>query len=312
MSNPQIDLSNVNPKKAIAGIITVVVLLVLIFVGLKSYKSVPAGHVAVATLFGKPVEQEFNAGLQFPVNPLYEWIEYDVREKTHKEEASVPSQDQLTTDIDVSVQYNIVGDQASRILTETGTAEDAVTVHLIPKLRSLMREQGKTVVRAEEFFQPETQERLTRDIQSKLQEYLEPKGVNVQAVLLRDFRLPPSILANVELKKQAEQKVEQERAELEQVKVQAQQKVEQAKAEREAAEQEAERRKLIADAQAYEIQKINEAIANNPAYIQLESLKALQAISSDPAAKLYFLNGDSPQPLPLMNLGSENPITGGR
>ncbi|MEM6561881.1 MAG: SPFH domain-containing protein [Planctomycetota bacterium] len=312
MSNPQIDFSNVNPKKAVASVVAVVLVLVLIFVGAKSYKSVPAGHVAVATLFGKPVTEEYNAGLHFPVNPLLQWVEYDIREKTHKEVASVPSQDQLTTEIDVSVQYNIIGTEASRILSETGTADDAVTVHLIPKLRSLMREQGKTVTRAEEFFLSETQERLTRDIEGQLRDYLDEKGVNVQAVLLRDFRLPSSILANVERKKQAEQEVERQRAELQRQEIEAQKQVVEANAQLEAAEKEAKRRQLIADAQAYEIQKINEAIANNPAYIQLEALKALQAISSDPAAKLYFLNGDSPQPLPLMNLGGDNPITGNR
>ena len=303
-NSPQFSLTRTH--KIQIGLAVVVGLLAL--VATQVFHSVPAGHVGVATLFGKVVDQPYREGLHAPVNPLYAWTEYDVRDKSHTEVASVPSQDQLTTEIDVSVQYNVVADTATRMKQEVGTAQDALNVHIVPKLRSLMREQGKTVEKAEEFFQPETQERLTRDIQAQLQEYLEPKGINVQAVLLRDFRLPPSILANVELKKQAEQKVEQAKAELEQAKVQAQTQVEQAKAEREAAEQEAEKRKLLADAQAYEIGKINEAIANNPAYIQLESLKALQAISSDPAAKLYFLNGDSPTPLPLMNLGE--PLVG--
>ena len=47
------------------------------------------------------------------------------------------------------------------------------------------------------------------------------------------------------------------------------------------------------------------AIASNPAYIQLEALKALQHISKEPAAKIYFLNGDSPMPLPLMHMGEK-------
>ena len=299
-----------SPGKIAAAVAAAAVLLIVAWVGFKSYKSVPAGHVAVATLFGDAVDDEFDAGLHFPVNPLYEWVEYDIREKTYKESANVPSQDQLQTEIDVSVQFNVLADQASRILRETGTFEDVVEVHLTPKLRSLLREQGKTVTRAEDFFQPTTQERLTTDIESKLRAYLEPKGVNVQAVLLRDFNLPASILANVELKKQAEQRVEQEKAELEQVRVQSQQQVAQAEAKRQAAEQEAEQRKLLAEAQAYEIEQINTAIADNPAYIQLESLKALQAISDSPSSKLYFLNGDSPQPLPLMNIGGgTNPLT---
>lgn len=53
----------------------------------------------------------------------------------------------------------------------------------------------------------------------------------------------------------------------------------------------------------YEITQINNAIAKNPAYIQLQSLEALKAISKDPASKMYFMDGSSPNPLPLMHLG---------
>ncbi|MEM1012260.1 MAG: prohibitin family protein [Planctomycetota bacterium] len=285
------------------SIVVIVVLGALIFLSTFFFKSIPAGHVGVATLFGDVEETEYQPGLQFPVNPLLSWTEYDVRDKEHKEVASVPSRDQLTTEIDVSVVYRVMPDRAAMMKSTIGTPQNALDTHIIPKLRSLVREQGKTVDKAEEFFQAETQERLTRDIQSRLIDYLEPKGIEVQAVLLRDFRLPKAILANVELKKQAEQKIEQAAAELEQAKVNAQTQVEQAKAAREAAEQEAEKRKLLADAQAYEITAINDAIAQNPAYIQLEALKALQEMSKDEAAKLYFMNSDSPMPLPLMNLG---------
>jgi len=43
------------------------------------------------------------------------------------------------------------------------------------------------------------------------------------------------------------------------------------------------------NAQAFEITQINNAISSNPAYIQLQSLEALKAISKDPASKVYFL-----------------------
>ena len=178
-------------------------------------------------------------GLHIPVNPLYQWTMFDARKKTHLETANVPSQDQLQTKLDVSVQYRIDGAMAAKILGATGTAEAAVRVHLIPKLRSLLREQA----------------------------------------------------------------VEQEKAELERVRTELQQEVARAQAGREAAEEEAARKRILADAQAYEITQINNAIARNPAYIQLQSLEALKAISKDPASKVYFLDGSSPSPLPLMHLG---------
>ena len=70
-----------------------------------------------------------------------------------------------------------------------------------------------------------------------------------------------------------------------------------------AAEEQAEQIKLLSDSKAYEIKAINDAIASNPAYIQLQSLEALKQMSKDPAAKIYFMDSNSAQPLPLMHLG---------
>jgi regulator of protease activity HflC (stomatin/prohibitin superfamily) len=287
-----------------------VVIVVLFSVSGCFFKSVPAGFVSVGTFFGKVQEAPYAAGMHFPINPLLQFTDYDIRERTIKEEGvGIPTQDQLTTAVDVSVQYRIDGKMAPKILTETGTDEQTINVHLLPKLRSVLREQGKTVKRAEDFFQDQTQQQLQAKIFTELRDYLQPKGIIVEAVLLRDIRLPQAILLNVERKKQAEQEVERQKAELARQEIEAQKQVVQAKAEREAAQQEAEKKKVLADAQAYEIQKINEAIAANPAYIQLEALKTLQSISKDPAAKLYFMDGNSPTPLPLMHLGDPNMLS---
>ncbi len=135
------------------------------------------------------------------------------------------------------------------------------------------------------------------------QDYLQPKGITVTAVLIRDITLPPFIVEAIERKKEREQAVERERAELERVRTELQQQVARAEAGRQASEEEAARKRILADAQAYEITQINNAIAKNPAYIQLQSLEALKAISKDPASKMYFMDGSSPNPLPLLHLG---------
>lgn len=280
----------------------VIVVMLLIVFGSRFIITVPPGHVAVATLFGD-VQDEAKPEGPHLVNPLLSWVFFDAREKTHKENANVPSQDQLQTRIDVSIQYRLIASMAPEILQETGNTDDVIEVHLIPKVRSLLREQGKTIERAEDFFQEKTQENLQTNMQVKLEEYLRPKGIEVSAVLIRDITLPPAITRGIEQKKEREQEVEKQKAELERFRTEQQQKIAQAEAEKEAATQEAERRRLLADAEAYQIQKVNEAIANNPAYLQLKAIEALEQISKDPASKIYFLNSDSPQPLPLMNIG---------
>ncbi len=283
--------------------IAIVVIGVLILVGMNFYKTIPPGRVGVATLFGNVRVQEYSEGLHIPVNPLYRWSLFDARQQTHLETANVPSQDQLQTKLDVSVQFRIDGSMAPDILKNTGDANAAVRVHLIPKLRSLLREQGKSIKRAEDFFLEATQENLQTGLTDGMKEYLGPKGIIVSAVLIRDIQLPPFIVEAIEKKKEREQAVEQERAELERVRTELQQEVARAAAGREAAEEEAARKRILADAQAYEITQINNAIARNPAYIQLQSLEALKSISKDPASKIYFMDGSSPAPLPLMHLG---------
>ena len=283
---------------AIVAIVVVSSLVWFFFV-----KTVPPGRVGVATLFGNVVQEGFTQGIHVPVNPLYGWTMFDAREKTHIETANVPSQDQLQTRLDVSVQYRIDAVMAPRILEETGDAESAVRVHLVPKLRSLLREQGKSIKRAEDFFLEATQDTLQTALTEGLKDYLQPKGITVTAVLIRDITLPPFIVEAIEQKKEREQAVERERAELERVRTELQQQVARAEAGKSAAESEAARKRTLADATAYEITQINNAIAKNPAYIQLQSLEALKAISKDPASKIYFMDGSSPNPLPLMHLG---------
>jgi regulator of protease activity HflC (stomatin/prohibitin superfamily) len=286
------------------SIIAIIVGVFLVFlISPRFYQSVPAGHVGVATLFGEVQPTHFTEGLKIPVNPLYQWYLYDVRQKTHSETSNVPSQDQLQTKIDVSVQYRIVGHQAPSILKETGSINDVLAVHIVPKLRSQIREQGKTIRRAEDFFLEETQNTLQIALLEGLKDYLGTKGVAVEAVLIRDITLPPFITKAIESKKEREQEVEKQKAELERYDTEQQQKIALAIAEKDAASAEAEKRRLLADARAYEITKINDAIGKNPNYVKLQALEALQAISKDPAAKIYFLNGDSPAPLPLMHLG---------
>ena len=280
-----------------------IVLIVFIWFGSSLYQKVPAGYVSVATLFGEGQKEPYAVGLHIPVNPFYDWYFYDVRQKSHLEEANVPSQDQLQTKIQVSVQFQLMNESAPKILQETGGAKDVLRVHIVPKLRSLLREQGKSIKRAEDFFLEETQQNMQISLLEGLRDYLSSKGVKVGAVLIRDISLPPFIIKAIESKKEREQEVEKQKAELERFKTEQQQKVALAKAESEAAKEQASKKRVLADAQAYEIKKINNAIGNNPNYVKLQALEALKAISKDPASKIYFMDGNSPSPLPLMNIG---------
>lgn len=283
--------------------IPIVLIIILILVGSRFFVIVPPGHVAVATLFGEVQNEPLGEGLHIPVNPLLNFVQFDVREKTLKDTANVPSQDQLQTQIDVSIQFRIEASMAPSLLQNSGTVENAIMKYVEPSLRSNLREAGKGIKRAEDFFKEETQASLQDNLLERLREYLTPKGIIVDRVFLRDISLPKFITKAIESKKEREQAVEKQKAELERFKTEQQQLIAAAEAERFAAEQTAAKQRVLADAQAYEIEKLNEAMKENPAFLTLQAINALKEISKDPAAKLYFINGDSPQPLPLMNIG---------
>lgn len=290
-------------KSNITLIIGIIIVFLVVMFGSRFVKTIPAGHAGVATLFGEIVDESYGSGLHFPVNPLYEWFLYDIREDTITERAQVPSQDQLQTTIDVSVRFSINESEVPTTYQQFGSKERIVEKQLVPALRSILREAGKTIPRAEDFFLEETQARIQTDLINSLRTDLEPKGLNIDRVLIRSIDLPPFIMRAIEAKKEREQEVEKQKAELERFRTEQQQKIAQAQAEREAAEEQAARVQVLADARAYEIRQLNDAIAQNPAYLQLQALDALKEISKNPSSKIYFLNGDSPEPLPLMNVG---------
>jgi len=292
----------VNPKLTA---VFIAVLAVIMF-GRQFFHQVPAGHVGVATFFGEVQDFPYPEGPHFPVNPLFAWHDMDVREKSTKLPGiEVPTRDQLLTKIDLSIQYRLNGKMAPLIFRETGDETMVVAVHMIPKVRSLLRELGTNIDRAEDFFLEETRDRLAVGLQEGLSQYVGPRGIIIDTVLVRGINLP-TVLANaIEQKKEREQAGEREKAELERFRTEQQQQVAAARAKRESAEEDAKTVKILADAKAYEIAAINRAVSKNPAYVQLQALEALKKIAEDPAAKIYFLDGQSPQPFPLLHMGEQ-------
>ncbi len=215
-----------------------------------SIETVPAGHVKVGTLFGRVQDASIAEGLHF-VNPLMQWRAFDCRQKTAKiDGSSMPSNDQLTTSIDWSIQYRADCSMAAQMLRETGTVQEVVTVHLTPNFRSLIREKGKGVARAEDYFSEEVQARLQDGVLTDLAEIVGSKGITVSGTLLRNVKLPPVIATAIESKKERQQEAEKQQAELERFRIEQEQKIAQAEVERKAAELEAQKIRTLAEAEA--------------------------------------------------------------
>lgn len=236
-------------------IVLAVGIFVAVGIGMNCYTTVPAGHNKVATLFGEVQVEALAEGLHI-VNPLLDFTEFDLRAQTETwERVQVPSQDKLKTSMDVSVTFHLDGSRTPKTLTETGTLADVIVKHVTPKVRSLLREAGKSVDQSQDFYLDTVQTELQFYVEEGLTEYLYPKGVIVDAVLFRDITLPTVVTAAVVQTKERQEQLEREKAQLQIVEQQAQQQVKQAEAREQAAVSDANAKRTQADAEAYRISK---------------------------------------------------------
>ena len=248
-------------KVNLKAIIPTIGLLMMIWLGMNSYTTVPPGHSKVATLFGNVTEETLGEGFHI-VNPLLKFYTYDLRVHTETwAKVQVPSQDKLKTSMDISVTFRINPSYASSMLQETGSLEDVIQKLITPKVRSLLREAGKTVGQSQDFYLDDVQQALQAYMEDGLTDYMSTKGILVEAVLFRDITLPQVVTSAVIQTKERQEQLEREKAQLQIVEQQAQQQVKQAEAREQAAKSDANAKRTLADAEAYQIGKLAEAQA---------------------------------------------------
>ncbi|MFT5277437.1 MAG: regulator of protease activity HflC (stomatin/prohibitin superfamily) [Glaciecola sp.] len=251
-----------NPN--IKTVIPIVIVIIVAAIGMNSYTTVSPGHNKVATLFGDVREEALDEGFHI-VNPLYKFYEYDLRVHTETwTKVQVPSQDKLKTSMDISVTFRINPTYTSTMLKESGSLADVIIKLLTPKVRSLLREAGKTVEKSQDFYLDTVQQSLQLYMEEGLTDYMSNKGLIVEAVLFRDITLPQVVTSAVVQTKERQEQLEREKAQLSIVEQQAQQQVKQAEAREQAAKSDANAIRTLADAQAYQIGILAEsqAVAN--------------------------------------------------
>lgn len=295
----------IRPQTLAIGVIVLLPIILL----LKSLTVVPAGHVGVVTLFGKVNNEELESGIHF-INPFSKVTDTDCRNKELTlDNIGTPSQDQLITDIDLTIKWRVSASMAAEAYSETGGVEELEMVHLIPKARSLIRESGKGVRRAEEFYLDSTQSAIQSMMLERLQD-LANKGILVEEVLLRRVDLPAAVARGVLSKKEREQEADRQKAELERYRTEQQQKLALAEAELEAAKKDAEKRQVLADAKAYEliaeskakaesIRIEGEALNKSPQVIELRKIEKWSG------GVPKFLSGAGGQVFPMIDMKQE-------
>jgi regulator of protease activity HflC (stomatin/prohibitin superfamily) len=169
------------------------------------------GQAGVRADFGKISDAPLGTGWHWYL-PLVSWVEtWNIKTQSIKEQANVPSSEGLISQLDVSVIYNVPRENVVRVRKTIGL--DYTETVLEPYIREAIRNvvSGYPV---KALFSDAGRKEIGENILAFLRSKLEPRGLLVQDVLLRDVRLPPSFAQSIETKLRAEQESLQKEFEL--------------------------------------------------------------------------------------------------
>lgn len=176
------------------------ILVAVIIVLMASTTSIPTGNVGVLTLFGRVTGETLPEGIHL-VNPLKSVQKLSVQTQSVKESANVPSNEGLILALDTSLLFRLDKNKAAYVYQTVG--ENYAEKIVEPTLRAAIR--ASTSAHTANALYTNARELVQQQIQDELKTQLEPRGVIVENVLLRDVQLPATLKSSIEAKQQAEQ-----------------------------------------------------------------------------------------------------------
>lgn len=178
---------------------------------------IPPGHIGVPVLFGKVDVNERHAGLHV-INPLKSIKLMSIRTqeytmtavkgegaKTEYDAIKVLTKDGLPVDMDMTALFRLIPDKADEVFSTIGL--NYIDVIVRPKTRTQIRE-DVTRYTFEELYDVEQRTAAALQILKNLNSALEPRGIFVEEILIRDIRPPKKISDAIALKLEEQQNVQ--------------------------------------------------------------------------------------------------------
>ncbi|MBW4564642.1 MAG: prohibitin family protein [Mojavia pulchra JT2-VF2] len=178
---------------SIAGLVTVFRVLAI----------VPPGNVGVINFFGEVSDDVLDPGIHI-VNPFAKVLNFSTRLKDVKENVDSTSQEGLSLNLDVGLQYKLDPKKAATVYKNIGTDE---TQLVISRFRSTIRAITAKYP-ATEIYSSKREE-IAQKLDEQLTQQLPPLGFVVEETLLRNVKMPPELQAAIQNKLKAEQESQQ-------------------------------------------------------------------------------------------------------
>lgn len=253
-TNEQKDRSNGKTGKYAIVIIIVLLLLIILF---NAFSIINEGFIGVKYRFGKIVQDDLSAGLNFHIPFIEEIEQVDIREQIYAVATDAYTSDtQSVNSLQLKLNYCYDGTKLSDIIRNIGIS-NVETKLLVPNVQKIAKDAiGK--VKAEQLVQSRAD--VTNEIQNSLTQILSKDGIVVTAFAIENLNFDTAFEESIQAKVIAEQdalKMENKTKEKEEV----------AKQTLIAAQAEADAKRISAEAEADAISLIQKQLANSPNYI---------------------------------------------
>ncbi len=206
------------------GVGLLVIVLLVVVLGSCSLTTIDTGHVGVLTLFGQVTREQLPEGMHI-INPLKAVTKLSIRTQESKEIAEVPSSEGLLIHLEASLLYRLEPAQATDVYQKIGP--DYMDVVVSPNFRSVMR--TVTAAHTASALYSDARESVAQQMLVEMRKIVQPRGIMIENVLLRDIKLPATLKASIEAKQQADQDaqrmnfvLQKERQEAERKRIEAQ------------------------------------------------------------------------------------------
>lgn len=243
-------------------------LMIGLALGITSCAVVRPGEVGMKSKFGKLSEPKENGLIGF--NPFVaKVIKLPTQTVNREVLINLPSKEGLTIKSEISILYRINPKMAKKIVTEIGLKYDQI-------ITSVFRSASADVT--SKFFAKDMhsgeRDKIEKEIARKMNEILNEKGFEVEAVLMKSITLPDGLAKAIEAKLEAEQLAQR----MEFILISEQ--------------KEAERKKIEAEGTRDAQKILSEGLTDK--ILQLRQIEMMGSLTNSTNAKIIVTNGNQP------------------
>lgn len=168
--------------------------------------AVPTQHVGVIEVFGAVQKDAWPPG-------LHAWMPWqgvhriNCRTQSIEEKTETPTSEGLVVGLDVSIVFHVKPEFAKDVFARYNGVDGMIGNVLIPEFRSTIRDVTAGFTAADLYS--ERRDQVTTRMSEELRKRMTPRGVEIEAVLLRGLSLPEQVANAVQAKLAADQQAQQ-------------------------------------------------------------------------------------------------------